>query len=134
MAERRQRDIDQARPQRRQLLGRQAAAAERSWPIALREHIGLAHQPTQDFEIARVAKIEMGRQLAPPRIGYQHSRQIGAGHEQDVGTVRGQCAAADRPGDHPCQIEHARAGKGALRGTERLRRCVADPLDRDERQ
>ena len=46
----RERDIDEARPQRRQLLGRQAAAAQRAGPVALREHIGLAHQPAQGLE------------------------------------------------------------------------------------
>ena len=64
MAERAERHIDQPGPDRRQFLGRQAAPAQRARPIALREHIRLAHQPAQHIDVALLAQIEMRRQLA----------------------------------------------------------------------
>jgi len=43
--------------------GGQAARA-----VTLREHIGLAHQPAQGFEIRRLAQVELGRELAMPGV------------------------------------------------------------------
>src|SRR5206468_8351507 len=68
MAERAERDIDDAGAQRRQLLGRQAATGERPRPVALREDIALADQPLQGFEILRLAQIEPRRQFAVPGV------------------------------------------------------------------
>ena len=56
------------------------------------------------------------------------------GHQQDVGAVRGEGTAADRPRDHPREVEHADAGEGTVACRERLGRRVANPLDAEQRQ
>ena len=51
-------------PQFRERFGREAAVAERARPIALREHVGLAHEPAQDLPVLLLAQIEMRGELA----------------------------------------------------------------------
>src|SRR5439155_15239864 len=64
VAERAERNENDARPQLCQRLGREATSAEGAWPVALREHVGLADEPSQGFEIFRLAQIEMCCELA----------------------------------------------------------------------
>jgi hypothetical protein len=64
LAEGAQRDIDEARAHRRERFGRQPTIAERSRPIALAEHVALAHQALQRVEVLRLTQIELRRQFA----------------------------------------------------------------------
>src|SRR5207249_6560016 len=101
VAEGAQRDEDDAGPQLRERLGREPALAERARPVALREHVGLAHQSAQRLEILRLAQVEMGRELAVAGVVLLVTdvRQMLRSDLQDVGAVLGQGAGARRPGE-----------------------------------
>ena len=65
VAEGAQRDVDDAGPQFGQLLGREAALAERARAVALREDVGLADQARAGSRgLVRLAQVELGRELA----------------------------------------------------------------------
>ena len=136
MAEGAERNIDQPRPDRRQLLRRQAADAQGAGTISLREHIRLAHQPAQHIDIARRAQIELRRQLAVPGIQFLVAQvgQMRGGDLHDVGAVLGQRARAGRAGEHARQVEHADARERPIAGRQRLGRAVADAHDLHQRQ
>ena len=94
-------------------------------PVALREHVGLAHQPAQGFEVLRLAQIEMRRELAVAGVVFlvAEIRQMRAGDLQHVGAVLGQRAGAGRPGEDARQVEHPDAGERPVALGQRFRRA-----------
>src|SRR5581483_1966382 len=64
MAERAERDVDEAGPRLGELLGREAAVAERAGTVALDEDVGVAGEVLEGLELGRVAQVELGRELA----------------------------------------------------------------------
>ena len=136
MAEGTERDVDEPGSDRSQLLRRQAAVGQGAGTIALREDIGLAHQPAQDIDIARIAQIELGRKLAVPGVQFlvPEARQMRAGDLHHVGTMFGERAGTCRSGKDARQIENADARERPIAGWKRLGGAVADANDLHQRQ
>ena len=85
---------------------------------------------------AGVAQIDLARKLAASRVDHQRfdRRQMRRGHQQHVRAVRRERAAADRARDDAREIEDPHAAERAWRLRKRLRRRIADALDRECRQ
>src|SRR5262245_25447398 len=98
MTEGTERDEDEPRSNRSQLLWRQAAVGQGARTISLREDICLAHQPAQDIGIAPSAQVEFGRQLAVPGIQFlvPKAGQMCASDPQDVSAMFGERAGTSR--------------------------------------
>ena len=62
----------EARAELCKLLGREPAIRERPWPLALRKHVGFAHQAFQPVEVLRLAQIEPADNLPWP-VSYSWS-------------------------------------------------------------
>src|SRR5262245_3784915 len=135
MTEGGERNVDEPRPDRSQLLRREAAVGQGARTISLREHICLAHQPTQDIDIGRHAQIEFGRKLAVPGIPFliPKAGQMRAGDLQDVSAVLGERAGTRRSGEDAGKVEDADAREWPITGWQRLGGAVADAYDLHER-
>src|SRR5439155_4488802 len=136
MPEGTERNVDQSRPDRGQLLWRQAAVGQGARTISLREDICLAHQPAQDIDIARRAQIEVGRKLAVPGIQFlvPEARQMRAGDPQDVSTMFGERAGTGRSSEDAGKVEDADARERPIAGWKGFGVAVADTYDLHERQ
>ena len=111
MTECTERDVDEPRSDRSQLLWRQAAIGQSARTISLREDICLAHQPAQDIGIAPSAQVEFSRQLAVPGIQFlvPKAGQMCTSDPQDVSAMFGQRAGTRRSGQDASQVEDADA-------------------------
>src|SRR5215470_121337 len=111
MTEGTERDVDEPRSDRGQLLWRQAAVGQGARTVSLREDICLAHQPAQDIDIAPSAQVEFGRQLAVPSIQFlvPKAGQMRACDPQDVSAMFGERTGTSRSGQDTSQIEDADA-------------------------
>ncbi len=80
----------------RQLLGREAARAERAGPVALGEHIGVAGETFERLEMFWIAQIQLRRQFAVAGVELlvAEVRQMRAGDLEHIGAVLGECAGA----------------------------------------
>ena len=127
MAERAQRDIDEARAQRRELFGRQPATGQCPRPVALAKHVALAHQTLQRVEVLRLTQIEPRRQFAMAGIVFLiiARRDLRGGDLQHVRTVLGQGARAGRIGEHGGQVEDGMPDRAAHRAAYPRRVCHA---------
>ena len=131
MTESAQRDIDEPRPQPRELLRGETAIAQRPRPIPLREHVGLAHQPAQGLEIIGLPQIEPRRQFAVAGIVFLivARRDVRRGDLQNVGAVLGERTGACRTGQHAGQVEDADARQGPVALRQFLHRSLANLED-----
>ena len=136
MAERAQRDEHDAGPHVRQRLGREAASAERARPIPLREHVGIADEPTERLDVLRLAQIQMGGELAVTRVVFlvAEIRQVRGADLQDVGAVLRERASTRRAGEDARQIEYSDARQGPIAVGELFGRAAADLDDLHQRQ
>ena len=93
-------------------------------------------RPGERLAAARVAQIDEGRELAAPVVDHQrhHLRQVRGGDQQHVGAMRRERAPAHRSRDHAREVEHAHARQRPVARRQRLRRRIADLLDREYRQ
>ena len=98
MTERAQRDEDDARPQLSQGFRREAALAERTRPIPLREDVSFADQPAQRLQVLRLAQIKLaqlavaGVVLLVADVGQVRRRDL-----HHIGAMFGQGAAQVGP-------------------------------------
>src|SRR6516225_4678485 len=131
-----ERDVDEPRSDRSQLLWRQAAVGQSARTKSLREDICLAHQPAQDIDIAASAQVEFGRQLAVPGIQFlvPKAGQMCASDPQDVSAMFGERAGTSRSGQDASQVEDADARERPIAGWKRFGGAVADAHDLHERQ
>ena len=112
LAPRGERDADDARPQRGERLGREAARGERAGAVGLREDVASApacagvHDLRRAQVEARGALADAGVELDQARVG-----QVRGADLQHVGAVLGEAARAGRAGEHARQVEHADAGE-----------------------
>ena len=81
-----------------------------------------ASRPASARAAVGVAQIDGGRELAAAVVDDQrlHRRQVPRRHQQHVGAVRRERAAAHRPRDHAREIEHPDAGERAVAGRQGL--------------
>ena len=118
-----QRHADDPGPQPGQLGGGEPQPVQRSRPVALGEHVGPLDQAPQRVPAAGGFQVQVAAALAVPGVPH-HLRVVrlrrGADPEH-VGAVLGQGAGADRPGQHPGQVEYPQpvgrlgvAGRGGL--------------------
>ena len=105
------RDADDAGIKRGEGFRRKAMPGDRARPIALQEDIGMRGQITQTRAIIRRAQIKRGGSFAAPGIHHQfiETRQMHGADVQNIGTMCGQSAPSDRPGNHPRQVNHTHA-------------------------
>ena len=91
--------------------GEKPRPAMRARPVALRKNIRLRQQIAQAVRALLALEFDKTRQLAAAGIDGEprDRRQVGAGDQQHVGTMRGERPARHRARDHPRQIEHAKA-------------------------
>ena len=132
----RQRDIDDTGIDARGILRREAEAADRARPVALRKDIRLRQQIAQHAAPLFALEFDKTRQLPAPGVDGEprDRRQVGAGDQQHVGAMRGERPARHGTGDHPRQIEHANARKRPLAAGPGFWRRLTDLRDRDQRQ
>src|SRR5271169_1750787 len=104
--------------------------------ISLREDIRVAHQPTQDIDIARSAQVEVGCKLAVPGIQFlvPEARQLRASDPQHLSAMFGECAGTRRSGQDASEVEDADTRERPITGWKRFGGAVADSDDLHERQ
>ena len=115
---------DQARVDRRQLVGAEAEALHRTGAQSVHDDVGVAQQGDDGAPAVGAGQVEGGTALADGGVGQQRGDVVEAGRidAQHVGAERGEDAGADRPGDDPGQVEHADPGQRSPRGRRRPRR------------
>ena len=129
-------DADDARPQRRHLLGREAARGQRAGTIPLGEDVGVLQKRLHRLDARRLAQVDPGAALAVAGV-HQQFGLIGQVRRRDVqyvGAVLRQHAAARGAGQHAREIEGANARQWPVALGQRLGRRVADLHDVDQRQ
>ena len=111
----RERDADDAGPQRRELRRPEAQRLEAAGPVTLHEHMRLAGQPAQRRLSFVGAQVDMRRQLAAAGVGdgldVGQPRRVDQHHVGPVGRER---APADRAGQDAREVEHAQARERPL--------------------
>ncbi len=125
------RDVDDARPEPRELLGPEAAPLERPLPEALREDVGVLHELAQRLGLPGIAQIQMDLALAVAGVHLEEidRRKSRRGDVERVGAVLRQRPRTRGSGEHAREIEHADSGERPRSERQRLGRGVADPED-----
>src|SRR6266478_9293265 len=136
MTEGAERNVDEPRLDRSQLLWRQAAVGQGARTISLREDVCLAHQPAQDIDIAPSAQVEFGRKLAVPGIQFlvPKAGQMCASDLHHVSAMFGECASTSRSGKDASKVEDADARERPITRWKRFGGAVANAHDLHERQ
>src|SRR5690348_5772682 len=94
MAERRERDVDEAGPLPRRRLGREPLRGERPRPVRLDEDIGPAQQAAEDVAVAVAAQSRKAERLPCP-VSYSSVPELGRSAALILSTSA-PCAASVR--------------------------------------
>ncbi len=110
-----------------EVLRREAEAGERAGPVAEQDDVGAREELLEATRARVVAQVEEGAPLAEQRVGGRprlEVREVRRVEPQHVRAEGAEVAAADRPGDHPGQVEDPHARRGQRRAVVETRCAV----------
>ena len=126
---------DDPGPDSGEVLRPESTRRQHAGTVALREHIGPAHEVLQLRRFVRVGEIEEAAALAVAGVAHvlRGLRQVLRGDHQDLRTMLRQRPRRHRPRQDTGEIQRLYPGKRALTRRHRLGRTVGDFFDLNQR-